>query len=95
MSVSDSTPTALDVARWMKAELDRQGDLYQEAVVCDIAGKFGDQFTYINENGNPAISRAVLAEFRRLTEPDVVWARGERCWRKRQSYDPDTGRAVE
>jgi hypothetical protein len=76
------------IAEWMAAELDRQIYLYQETVVYDIASKFGDQFTYLNANGNLAIRADVLNEFRKLTADSVVWERGSRMWRKRQDYDP-------
>jgi len=39
---------------------------------------------YTNQNGNLAISKEVLEEFRKL---DVVWERDERCWRKRTNLD--------
>jgi hypothetical protein len=77
----------------MAAELDRETYLYQEAVVWVIEQKFGRDFVYENEAGNLAISKKVLAEFRKLT-PNVVWERGERLWRKRERYDP-AGRAGE
>jgi hypothetical protein len=44
-------------------------------------------FTHINENGNMAIRRDVLVAFQRLSGDSVIWERGERMWRKRQSYD--------
>jgi hypothetical protein len=83
------TPEA--IAQWMFEELKREKYLYQEAVVTDIASKFGDQFTYINENGNLAIDRRVLREFRKLTETTGVWERGGRLWRLREGYD-ESGR---
>jgi len=83
------TPEA--IAQWMFEELKREKYLYQEAVVTDIASKFSDEFTYINENGNLAIDRRVLREFRKLTETTVVWERGGRLWRLREGYD-ESGR---
>lgn len=71
----------------MAEELRRVRYLYQETVVYDIQSRFGDEFVYINENGNLAISREILQEFRKLTEDTVVWERGERYWRFRESYD--------
>lgn len=71
----------------MIEELERVSFLHQETVVFDIASKFGEEFTYINENGNQAIRRDVLAAFRRLSGDSVIWERGERMWRKRQGYD--------
>jgi hypothetical protein len=69
--------------------------LYQEVIVYDIAQNFGDEFVYTNQNGNLAISRRVLEEFRKLTEATVVWERGERMWRKREPYDPPNKRQVD
>ena len=75
------------VAQWMLDELKRVKYLYQETVVYDIASKFGDSFTYYNDNGNPAIDKKVLAAFRKLTGDSVIWERGERMWRFREKYD--------
>lgn len=77
----------LEVAEWMLAELDKNQILYQETAVCDIQEKFGDSFVYDNQNGNMAISREVLSEFRKLTNDRVIWVRGERYWRFREKYD--------
>lgn len=79
---------ATAVAQWMVDQIERDGSLYQEEAVDAIAEKFGEAFTYLNDAGNPAIARTVLAAFRRLTEQTVVWERSERCWRKRE---PDDG----
>jgi len=71
----------------MLVELERDKCLYQNTVVYDIASKFGEPFTYINRNGNLAINKQVLNEFRKLTGDSVVWERGERMWRFREDYD--------
>jgi len=76
-----------DVAKWMVEELRRSNYLYQETAVMEIATKFGDDFVYFNENGNLAISKAVLTQFRKLTGESVVWERGERMWRQREIHD--------
>lgn len=76
-----------DVAKWMVEELKREKFLYQETVVYDITSKFGNEFTYINDNGNLVIDRRVLREFRKLTEDWVVWEKSERLWRLRAAYD--------
>ena len=80
--------TPLDVAKWMSDQLDKDGIIYQEYIVGDIEQHFGEDFVYPNENGNPAISRSVLRAFRKLTENTAVWSRSERCWTKRNQYDP-------
>jgi hypothetical protein len=79
--------SAQDVATWMLAELRREGMLYQDVVVYEIAERFGEQFIYDNENGNLAISKAVLNAFRKLSGNDIVWCRSERYWRPREQWD--------
>lgn len=78
--------TPADVAQWMLQKVQRDKDLYQQDAVSEIEDRFGD-FIYDNDNGNPAISQAVLREFRKLTYETVVWDRGERCWRLRDKFD--------
>jgi hypothetical protein len=79
--------TAQEVAEWMLDEVTQKGELYQETAVSEIASKFGYEFTYDNENGNLAIRRDVLADFRRLSENSVVWDPEDRFWRKRKEGD--------
>jgi hypothetical protein len=80
-----STPE--EIAEWMVTELERNQYLNQDTVVYEITQRFGEEFTYINQHGNLAIDRRVLAAFRKLTEDTVVWERGERLWRKRHEAD--------
>lgn len=80
-------PTPETVARWMLAQVKAEGSLYQEEAVAEIEELFGDAFTYENDNGNPAISRAVLKAFRVVSADDIVWERGERMWRTREPFD--------
>lgn len=91
---SRAASTAASVAAWMLEELKANDVLYQSETVYDIEEIFGETFVYENDHGNPAITRAVLAEFRRLTESTVVWDRSERAWRWRDQYD-SAGRAAE
>lgn len=67
----------------------------RETLVWEIRDKFGQEFVYDNRNGNLAIGKAVLREFRLLTEKDVVWERGTRLWRKRETYDARGRRQAE
>jgi uncharacterized protein DUF6953 len=88
--------SASDVAAYMKQrlDLDTEKTLYQEDVVDEIERKFGKKFIYENENGNLAIARAVLVEFRQIT-PHAVWVRSERCWRRREKHDDPKSRMQE
>ena len=41
--------TAYDVAMWMNSQIQKDGVLYQDEAVDDIATKFGESFAYIND----------------------------------------------
>ncbi len=82
---SEVTPGV--IAQWMLDELERHQVLYQADAVNSIDREFGAEFTYLNENGNPAIDRRVLRAFRKLTGDTVVWDRWDFCWRKRTERD--------
>jgi len=87
--------TPHDVAEWMAKEVRRKGELHQEDVAWHIKNHFGENFVYVNVNGNLAIDKKVLTEFLKLTEKDIVWVRGNRYWRLRASYDDPKKRIVE
>lgn len=84
--------TAKDVADYMLTQVNAVPYYYQENAVREIRQKFGAEFIYTNENGNPAISKTVLKEFKKISE-DVIWERGDRCWRKRRPNDTAGSRA--
>ena len=73
--------TAKDVADWMFAELTASKYLEQSAAVHEIYQKFGEQFVYDNENGNLAIDKKVLSEFKKVHQGKAEWDRSERAWR--------------
>ncbi len=76
-----------DVARWMLDELQKAKCLYQETVVYDIQSRFGEDFVCVNDNGNLAINKKVLSSFKKITSDAVIWERGQRLWRFRESHD--------
>jgi hypothetical protein len=80
-------PSEADVAQWMLDEVRRDEELDQEYASYEIQSRFGDEFVYENENSNLAISKSVLDAFRRISKKDVVWERGSRRWRLRDSDD--------
>jgi len=92
---NNTTNKAFDVAYWMLEQITKKRELYQNEVVYLIEDKFGSQFVYENRNGNLAINREVLKEFRKLTEKTVIWSRIEFCWRIRNADDPKASRLVE
>lgn len=71
--------------------------LIQEVIARKIKKECGDDFVYKNENGNLAISKKVLKEFKGKTEGLVVWDRGNKSWKKLSSNEQEkySGRQVE
>jgi hypothetical protein len=84
-AAGDVTPET--IAQWMVSRLEQEGRLYQSDAVSEIAERFGDEFTYENDNGNPAIDKRVTTAFRKITGDTVVWERWDFCWRKREAGD--------
>lgn len=84
---AESVAKPSDIAQWMLDELDRTGSLYQPDAVLGIEREFGPGFIYENENGNQAIDKRVLREFRELSEDNVIWDRLAFMWRHRQPGD--------
>lgn len=71
------------VAEFMISEIVDKGYVYQETIVFDIQNKFGDEYVYVNENENLAISKQVLNEFKKLKEANnIEWDRSDKCWTK-------------
>jgi hypothetical protein len=79
--------TAADVARWMLEQVQTSQWLDQDVAVFEIEKRFGSTFVHDNENGNPAIDRSVLKEFKAISRETVVWERGDRAWRLRGPHD--------
>ncbi|NHN29523.1 DUF6953 family protein [Paenibacillus agricola] len=72
--------TAEDVAEWMIKEVRFAGILYQADAVAHIKTSFGESFIYINENGNPSISKEVKKIFKKLHKGRVAWDRDGFFW---------------
>ena len=79
--------THKEIAEWMVRKLEQEKSLYQDVVVDEIASKFGHEFTYERDSGGLAIDKKVLNEFRSITKENVVWERGGKYWRFRESED--------
>ena len=83
--MSDTAPEA--IARWMLSRLEENGRLYQVHAAQQITAKFGPGYTYLDDNGNPAIDKRSLRAFRRISGDSVVWDRLNFCWRTREPDD--------
>ena len=81
------SPTAKDAANYLLEILHEKKFLDQEVAVYAVEKKYGKAFVYDNANGNRAIKKSVLDEFRKVSGEDVVWEKSGRLWRFRKSYD--------
>ena len=79
----------------MVSQLDATTYLCQEDAVWRIKNQFGSEFVYTNANGNYAIGKHVLKEFRQITNEGVVWDKSERAWRRLRPNETYSGRQVE
>jgi hypothetical protein len=78
---------ATEVSVWMRSQLDDDGCLYQDGVV-DLLVKGGENaLLRENNDGNLVLERKLLAEFRKLTQDDVVWVKPDKYWRFRVLED--------
>lgn len=87
--------TAIEVAEWMLEQFNNSQWLYQETIVYKIRAQFGQEFVYMNQNGNLAINKDVLKHFRKLTEGHAIWERGQRAWRHLRQGETYKGRQVD
>ncbi|MGF1619476.1 MAG: hypothetical protein ACFCUR_02540 [Rhodomicrobiaceae bacterium] len=85
--LKEEEPDVEDVAKWMIEQIEDKKPLYQDNAAWEIKKKFGANFVYANENGNPAIARPVLEKFRNISGDEIVWSRGDFCWRLRRKRD--------
>lgn len=78
---------AKEVSQWMRSKLDLEGCLYQDDVV-DYLVKFNiNSLLRENSDGNLALERQLLNEFRKLTQDEVVWVKPNMYWRFRVRED--------
>ena len=81
------------MAQWMLAQF-KDGLLYQEDVADALEKNHGFDYVTENErNGNLAISKPLLREFRKITEGKVVWDRYDKSWRMLDEGEKYEGRA--
>ena len=78
-----------EIAKWLYDKIMAEGDVYQYEAVDEIAQKFGNEYTYTNDLGNPAIDPKVLYEFRKLKGDDITWDRTDLFWHKESEVDKE------
>ncbi|GGA34435.1 DUF6953 family protein [Paenibacillus physcomitrellae] len=72
--------TAQEVAEWMVKEIRSTGTLYQTDAIEYVKAQFGEQFVFVNENGNTSLSKEVKKAFRKLHGGKIAWDRDGFFW---------------
>ncbi|MEK4139698.1 hypothetical protein NST48_01895 [Paenibacillus sp. FSL M7-0547] len=72
--------TAQEVAEWMVKEIRFTGTLHQTAEIEYVKENFGEQFVFVNENGNASLSKEVKKAFRKLHGGRIAWDRDGFLW---------------
>ncbi|MBM6996523.1 hypothetical protein IM700_012785 [Paenibacillus sp. DXFW5] len=72
--------TAQEVAEWMVKEIRFRGNLYQTDAIENVKAHFGEQFVFVNENGNASLSKEVKKAFRKLHGGRIAWDRDGFFW---------------
>lgn len=76
-----------EAAEWMLDKIKQHGCIYQDDVVDYLVKSKAENLLRENSKGNLVIGRALLSEFRALTENDVVWVKPDKYWRFRVPED--------
>lgn len=75
------------VAKWMQAEIEKSGCLYQDDVVDYLVKSKREDLLRENADGNLAVGKPLLDAFRKLNETSVVWVKPDFYWRGRVAED--------
>lgn len=81
------TMNVIEVSKWMQAQLDRDGCLYQDDVVDYLVKNGALSLTRENSEGNLVLGRKLLDEFKKLNQEQVVWVKPDKYWRFRVAED--------
>ena len=83
MVKGDAMADKAEIGAWLMNEVREIAPrrAYQNRLVRKLRETFGDEWTYKNHNGNPAIDKGVLAEFGKLKDEHVLWDRADQSWR--------------
>jgi hypothetical protein len=74
-------------SRWMLAQLDRDGCIYQDDVVDYLVKEDAEHLLRENADGNLVVGAELLKVFKAHTETKVVWVKPDRYWRYRVPED--------
>ena len=78
--------TEEEAARWMLAEYELAGFLYQESAASHLFQLNDEALAYFDASSNLCVGKGVLKIFNALT-PEAVYERSDKFWRRRLETD--------
>lgn len=76
----ETTTTERQIAEWMVNEIKNRGMLRQEEAIAHVKEHFGEQYIFVNENGNVSLEKEVKKAFRKLHRGRIAWDRDGFFW---------------
>ncbi|TCM89090.1 hypothetical protein EV294_11331 [Paenibacillus sp. BK033] len=74
------TTTEQQIAEWMVNEIKFRGMMRQEEAIEHVKRHFGEQYIFVNENGNVSLEKEVKKAFRKLHKGRIAWDRDGFFW---------------
>ncbi|OXM14814.1 DUF6953 family protein [Paenibacillus herberti] len=68
------------IAQWMVDEIRDKSLLRQEDAIAHVRSHYGDQYVFVNEQGNASLEKEVKKAFRKLHRGRIAWDRDGFFW---------------
>lgn len=72
-------------ARWMADRVESKGQLTRSDAATGVERHFGNEYLEVNAEGDIVVQRRVVAIFRAMTLPDVMWSKHSKAWHLQRS----------
>lgn len=61
-----------EIAKWLYEKILEEQVVFQYNAVREIEDNFGQEYIYVNKNGNKAISEKITAHFRKINKGNLI-----------------------
>ncbi|SDS64906.1 hypothetical protein SAMN05444162_1937 [Paenibacillaceae bacterium GAS479] len=68
------------IAQWMVDEIRDKSILRQGDAIAHVRSHYGDQYVFVNEQGNASLEKEVKKAFRKLHRGRIAWDRDGFFW---------------
>ena len=60
------------IAQWMVSQIEHNGMMHQSDVIAHVKANFGEQYVFVNENGNESLSKRSKKHFGSSIEVELL-----------------------